>query len=382
MCAGAFARTRSFKMKSCAYGKLTSGSQAVVVIMAGGSGTRFWPMSRSDLPKQFLPLAGEGQSLIQASAQRLAELPKLVVTAANQFDLVREQLPQAAILAEPIPRNTATCLGYAAVKVLQDVGDVVMVCLPSDHIIKGEAQIRAAYEKAIAVAAQHNVLVTIGISPRSPETGYGYIESGAIDSQTGIHCVNRFVEKPNRTTAEAYLASGKFFWNSGMFIWRPSVLLAAIKQHLPALSLELDAIAQILETGADAQQLKEVFERIVPESIDVGVMERAQNVQMLKSQGFAWSDIGSWASWAEQIEQEADTQQIDAAGNIIFADALLEGCKNVAIVGKKRLIAAVGLENIVIVDTEDALLVCERGASQEVKKIVDELKRQGRTQLL
>lgn len=374
-------------MSQLVYGDLGRGLSSVAVIMAGGSGTRFWPLSRRCRPKQFLPLAGGERSLIQATADRLEPLvgPKgiLVVTAESQKDLVLEQLPGACVLAEPCPRNTAPCVGFAAKKVLESVGDVPMLCLPSDHVISGVEEMLEVFRKGISLARNADVLVTIGILPTRPETGYGYIRRGRPlehleDSFAGAFTVKQFVEKPNLDTAQRYLGSGEFFWNSGMFIWRPSVILEAINTHLPDMAAELDEIGRSLGMPEEYEKGVTHYERISPVSIDYGVLERAEEVAMLVGDTFEWSDVGSWSSWADTVAQwEADEERNVTEGETILLD--VEGC---AIVGGKKLIAGVGLKDLIVVDTEDALLVCHRDRSQDVKKLVEILKEDDKSELL
>ncbi len=376
-------------------GSLPKAAPRVAVIMAGGSGTRFWPLSRTNRPKQFLPLAGGAQdthalnsqpmSLLQATSARMAPLCSeqavLVVTAGHQSPLVCEQLPEAAVLCEPSARNTAACIGYAAAKVLAEVGDVPMMCLPADHIVHGQDEITAVYRDACELAAADDVLVTIGIRPTAPETGYGYIKRSdsvtPLKSGSAAYKVECFVEKPDRATAEQYLVSGEYFWNSGMFVWRPSVILAALEEFLPEQHAILERIAACFGTDDEYSKIAELYSTIEKVSIDVGVMEQAQNVLMLPGETFSWSDVGSWSAWSESKMEAAD-----ASGNIVEGDAILIGSKNTTVVSEERLIAAVGVEDLIVVDTPDAVLVCHRERSQEVKDVVEALRKNGRNDLL
>jgi mannose-1-phosphate guanylyltransferase len=223
-------------------GTLQPQKDVILVTMAGGSGTRFWPLSRSSRPKQFLPLAKGGRSLIEDSITRFDSLVSdkgsMVVTAQNQSELVAAAVPQAAILMEPAPKNTAACLALSAYFVLATAGDVPMICTPADHLICGDEALLAVFRKAVALAKKEDVLITIGIKPSSPETGYGYIRRGdsfkdSENKPTGAFSVARFVEKPDLASATHYVKSGEFYWNSGMFVWRPSILLAAVEGLLP-----------------------------------------------------------------------------------------------------------------------------------------------------
>lgn len=370
-------------MSNIFIGSLPDDLPCVSVLMAGGSGTRFWPLSRTHRPKQFLPLAGGSSSLLQATAERVEPLSGkngvLVVTAQHQSSLVVEQLPQAAVLNEPAARNTAACLGYAAVKVLTAAGDVPMVCLPSDHIIHGNERILDLYRQGCEIAAGEDALITFGIRPTSPETGYGYIKCGTIRTSEGgeQYVVERFVEKPDRAAAEQYLSEGGYFWNSGMFVWRPSVLLAAIERHVPELYTVLDKIGGCFGRPDEYERISELYSSITPVSIDVAVMERASNVIMLPGDGFTWSDVGSWSSWSETRSSDADQH-----GNVVQGEAILVESRNTTIMGSSRLIAAVGAKDLIVVDTHDAVLVCHRDRSQDVREVVEQLKKDRKTDLL
>lgn len=377
-------------MKKVFHGYLADNLKAIGVIMAGGSGTRFWPLSRKAYPKQFLNLTGTGRSLIQGTADRLDLLlgtaGMMVVTAENQHHLVSEQLPDIAILSEPSARNTAACLGYAAALALSKVGDVPMICVPADHMIWGEEELTKIYRDAIELAAKEEVLITIGIKPTIPETGYGYVKKADPISENCFK-VEKFVEKPSSMIAQEYLRSGQYFWNSGMFIWRPSVLLAAFEKYLPRLSTGLKKIQELLSSDlSEEEQYEEVKEKYLQFesiSIDYAIMEKADNVRMfIGGESFSWSDVGSWSSWAD-IEKN----NFGPEGNYVDADAILIDTKNTAILSNKdtkkpKLIAGVGLENLIIVETDDAILICKRDKAQDVKKIVDVLKERKRNDLL
>ncbi len=368
-------------------GKLDLHCSAVAVIMAGGSGTRFWPLSRTDRPKQFLPLAGSSRSLIQATADRITPLVSesgiLVVTAAHQAGLVREQLPQAAVLSEPTAKNTAPCIGYAAIRVLHDVGDVPMICMPADHLVRQEEELRSVYRLGAELAAKSDVIVTVGIKPTHAETGYGYIHQGALRSD-GAYDVRAFVEKPDRATAEGYLRSGEYLWNGGMFIWRPSVALKEIRRQLPKLAAGLDEIATVWKGGQNPnaeRRIAEIYGSLESISVDFGVMEKAENVLVLSGAKFRWSDVGSWASWAE-----VEAERTGSDGNFLEGDVVMVDSRGCFVLGnggeRKKLIAGVGLENLIIVETDDSILICSREHSQDVKKVVDILKEKDRKELL
>lgn len=377
-------------------GKLSPTAKSVAVIMAGGSGTRFWPVSRSSYPKQFLPF-GEGEtSLLQATAERVASVvgegATLVVTANHQSHLVHEQLPEVAIVAEPAARNTAACIGIAALSILKLVGDVPMICLPADHMVWRPEILQAKYFTACAIAREEEVLLTIGIPPTSPETGYGYIESGE-EKGVGVFKVKKFYEKPDLLRARQFLSSGRFLWNSGMFVWRPSVILKSLKTYQPELLKQLEELSSRADAGAKAEELNDRYIALPSVSIDVGVMERAENVLMLSGEGLRWSDVGSWHSWAEDAERVSGTGEPVCLGEGIFVDT--ERCavfsqshfsrsasKGHEPRNKERLIALVGVHDLVVVDTDEAILVCHRNRAQDVKRVVDILKEKGRKDLL
>lgn len=357
---------------------LRADADMVAVIMAGGSGTRFWPESRRSRPKQFLPLGTSDKSLLEATNERLQGLSEkvevMVVTAEDQASLVAACLPQVSILSEPFPRNTAACLGFAAKRVLRDIGDVPMVCLPADHDIEGDEGLRQVFRQAAEHAKSSDVLVTIGIKPSHPETGFGYLECGERIGQA--YRVARFVEKPSREKAQSYLESGRYFWNSGMFVWRPSVVLNAIGAFMPRLSDTLEEIESCFDSIKEYEKIHQLYDGIEKKSIDFGVMEKAPNVLMVSGDSFAWSDVGSWQAWAERLSGK------DPEGNAGLGDCVFVNCSDTAAKSKSKTIALVGLSGVVVVETDDALLVCAKDAAQDVKKVIEELEKRGRKELL
>lgn len=369
-------------------GSLSKSSNAVAVILAGGSGTRFWPVSRSSFPKQFLPFGAHGQSLLQETQERVQAVvgatSTLVVTTEYQSHLVAEQLPQAAIIAEPAARNTGACIGTAAMAVQQLAGDVPMICLPADHMIWRPDILQARYAQACVLARKEDALVTIGIPPTSPETGYGYIEAGE-ERAPGIFCVKKFYEKPDLARARQFLASGNYLWNSGMFIWRPSVILKALKEFQPELFQQLEALFAAAADDAPQAELQQRYSALPSVSIDIGVMEKADNVLMLSGEGLRWSDVGSWHSWVENEERASGTGEPVSVGDGIFIDT--ERCalfskKSEKSGSREPVVALVGVHDLVVVQTDDAILVCHRSRAQDVKRVVDVLKERGRNDLL
>ncbi len=350
--------------------------KTAVVIMAGGRGERFWPKSRAHRPKQFLQLFGEGTLLQQAyrRALRLAPPERVyVVTRADYRRLVAEQLPHLAperLIEEPEGRDTAPCVGLAAVILERRHPDGVMVVLPSDHAILDEERFAAVMGAAARVAAERPVLVTIGIQPTRPETGYGYIQCGEVlDPETGLRAARRFTEKPDAETALRFLVSGDHLWNSGMFAWRIPVIRAAIARHLPDLHAGLEAIAVALGTPAEREVLAAEFARLPRVSIDYGVMEKADNVVVLRGD-FGWDDLGTWAAMPR-------VGQADDQGNVVAGRAVLIDSRDCVVDGGRRLVVGFGIERLVIVDTEDVVFVSAADRADQLKRVVAELRQRG-----
>lgn len=349
------------------------------VIMAGGKGERFWPKSRISKPKQFLSLTSDGETMIQKTVKRLLPLVNAediyIVTNSAYTALVSKQLPEIPetnILAEPCARNTAPCIAFAAAVINQKYDDAVMLVLPSDHLIANDVLYIDTLKKAVSVAQQGENLVTIGITPTYPETGYGYINFG--EEQNNAYAVKRFVEKPDLKTAEKYLDSGKYLWNSGMFIWKLSSIMNNIRKFMPDIYEGAVKIGSSFNTEKFNDVLASEFTAFRSESIDFGIMEKADNIYTLPA-SFGWDDVGSWLAVERINDTDSDMNYID--GNVIS-----ENIRHTTICGGKRLIAAVGIEDIIIVDTDDALLVCSKNSTQDVKKIIAHLKEQGRNDLI
>lgn len=351
------------------------------LIMAGGCGERFWPKSRQSLPKQFLSLTDDGKTMIQLTVERILPLVDLsdVYIATNQMykALVRTQLPglpEENILCEPVRRNTAPCIGLGAVHMQKKYGDAVMYVLPSDHIIKYASIYQAALRDAGETAEAGNNLVALGITPDYPETGYGYIRflpDQALGKAMAVDC---FVEKPDLETAKGYLATEQYLWNSGMFIWKVSSILDNLKQFLPETYDGLMKIQAAIGTEKENQVLAEEFTRIPAQSIDFGVMEKAKNIYVVPG-SFGWDDVGSWLAVAR-------VKKSNEFGNIIDGNTIAIDTKECIIQGGDKLIAAVGLEHLVIVDTEDALLVCDKDHAGEIKRVLETLRMCNRMEYL
>jgi mannose-1-phosphate guanylyltransferase len=350
------------------------------VIMAGGVGARFWPASRAARPKQLLDLTGSGATMIAATLARLApDVPAervLVVTGRATADAVREALPSVPrenVLAEPVGRNTAPCIGWAALHARRRSKGAVLAVLPSDHLIRRPDEFRSALRVAVG-AARRGALVTCGITPDRPETGFGYIELGDPIS-AGVRRVVRFVEKPDLRTAEGYVASGRFAWNSGMFFFSAERVLGEIARQMPELSRGLEAIDAGIGAGDEAAVVDRVFPGLPAQSIDYGVMEGAAEIACVPVE-IGWSDLGSWSA-------AHDLSRKDADGNAFGADVVSVGARGCLVRAPSDvLVALVGVEDLVVVDTGDCLLVCRKDRAQDVKAVTDALKSRGRTDLL
>ena len=341
--------------------------------MAGGRGTRFWPASRERMPKQFLAVGGK-DSLLRATGLRLSPLSDSpwVVTNAAHVDLAAEQLPEVPrdrVVGEPVGRNTAPCVALTAALVAREDPEGILLVAPADHWIGDPDEFLRAVHKAADVADERKGLVTFGVVPTSPDTGYGYIEAGP-EVEPGVHEVARFTEKPDRETAERFLAGGQHFWNSGIFAWRADVFLEELDAHHPDL---VKGCREIAAAGDRGGAMAEIYPALTSISVDYAVLERSSRVFMVVAT-FPWSDVGSW-------DAVAGLSTPDHAGNVLPGDALAvdsSGCY----VRSEKFTAIVGLENVLVVDTPDALLVCPADRAQDVKKVVESLEEGGRKDLL
>lgn len=355
--------------------------KVTTVIMAGGKGERFWPKSRTSCPKQFLSLTSDGETMIQKTVRRLTPLvaPEhvYIVTNAEYMELIAEQLPDIPsenVIAEPCPRNTAPCIGLAASVIQKKYGDAVMLVLPSDHLIHAEDMYLDTLRKAVLAAEDGTNLVTLGITPTYPETGYGYIKYVRGSGRNGVYNVECFVEKPDLETAKNYLRERAYLWNSGMFIWKTSSILMNIQKLMPDLYEGLQPIAEAYGTDAFASVLKERFGTLPSQSIDFGIMEKADNICTIPG-SFGWDDVGSWLALERITSADHD-------GNTLLGDVVSIDTRNCTVSGGERLIAVLGMHNAIIVDTPDALLVCNKNSTQNIKKILEELRARNREELL
>ena len=353
------------------------------VIMAGGGGTRLWPASRRAHPKQLLPLGRDpGETLLAATVRRLAGVAEpaatLVVTSAALADVVRAALPDVPedhVLGEPVARNTAAALGLAAVHLVAREPDAIMAALPADHHVGDEPAFRRVVEQAFTLAEERDAIVTIGLRPTAPETGFGYLELGdELPGTNGAHAVARFVEKPDRATALAYLASGRHLWNGGMFFVRAARLYAEIARHLPALHAGLEEIRHALAHGgapAATATTARVYPTLPSISIDHGVMEKASGLVVLPGD-FGWNDVGAWSALAEVVAPDAD-------GNVVRGATCVahEATRNIVVGDPGAVVALVGVEGLVVVRAGDAVLVMPRERAQDVKEITRLLEAHG-----
>lgn len=351
-----------------------------MVIMAGGQGTRFWPVSRKSLPKQFLSLSksNNNESLIQATVRRLLPLSSsekaYVVTNPTYANLVNEHLSNSSLILEPFPRNTAAAIGLAAIKLKAINPDTVMIVLPADHAISNEAELRVCIKNAIEVAKNENALVTIGIKPESPHTGYGYIQKGDSLGEQSFR-IKRFYEKPNLERAKKYFQTEGFYWNSGMFVWSVSTILSEIEKYMPELYRGLLKIETAIDSEKEESVIEEVFQELDSISIDFGVLERSSECAVIAANPFGWNDIGSWDAWADSYDK-------DSQGNLSYGDVFSLNSEGCVVRSENKFTAIIGAKDMVVIDSGDALLVCPKSHVQDVKKVVEHLKEKGREELL
>ncbi len=355
-------------------------SNVYAVIMAGGAGTRFWPASRSKKPKQFLPLGADpSEPLLAATIRRIGPVipPERVYVATGEALIeattcAAPQVPHSQILAEPVPRNTAPCVGWATATLLRRDPDAVVAVLPSDHFIRDEPEFLRIVERALDVA-RDGFLCTIGIVPTRPDTGYGYIEVGEALSSSALR-VARFVEKPDYARAEGFFRGGKHLWNAGMFFFQARTMARAIEAHLPDLARGLQQIDLAAERGEEPRALRSIFPTLPSVSIDHGVMEKASAVAVVRGD-FGWNDVGSWESAWELAPK-------DEAGNALPADAVAVDARGNFVCDRttganKRVYAVMGASNLILVETDDAVLLIPRDRAQDVRAVVEQLRARG-----
>ena len=353
------------------------------VIMAGGGGTRFWPLSRQKRPKQVINLTGK-DLMINETIERMARvIPReniFSVTSAEQAPCIRDAINGRVlpdhILSEPTACNTAACIGYAAVEITSRYGDGTMLVTPADHFIRDVDALSKVFEKALSAAEREDKLLTIGIHPDRPATGFGYIRFDA-KASSDVKPVLEFREKPDVETAKKYVASGEYTWNSGMFAWKVSTILRKFAQYAPDIYAELAKLGEAKGTASEQAMLEKVYSAIRKISVDYAVMEpsaAAGDVLVIPAE-FGWSDVGSWDMLSVLHAPDMD-------GNVFVGDVLAINAKENMCYSTKKLIALVDVSNLVVVETDDAIMICPGDRAQDVKLLVDEIRRQGRTELL
>jgi mannose-1-phosphate guanylyltransferase len=347
-----------------------------VGIMAGGIGSRFWPMSRTNFPKQFLDILGTGKTLIQQTFDRYSKLVLkeniYIITAHEYVDIVKKQLPdlpEENILAEPSRKNTAPCIAYIAFKLLQKDPKALMIAASADNLILETDEFIKTTLKALDFVDHVNALVTIGIKPTYPNTGYGYIQHETVEAAPDIHRVKTFTEKPNLELAKTFISSGDFSWNAGIFTWKVKNVVAAIEKYLPEIYEVFAAEKDKFNTAEEAQAIEQIYPQCTNISIDFGVMEKAENVYVIPA-SFGWSDLGTWNSAWENMEKDYFGNAI-AGKKVVVID--VNNC--VVHVPDNKLVLLQGLDEFIVVDTKDVLLICRKEKEQEIKEYVAEIKR-------
>lgn len=347
-----------------------------VAIMAGGIGSRFWPVSRHNFPKQFLDILNVGKTLIQATYDRFAQFIPLeniyVVTAVQYRDIVANQLPQLNsenIVCEPSRKNTAPCIAYISYKLQQLNPESNLICAPADHLILDDISFIKVSLEALEFTENNNALVTLGIKPFQPNTGYGYIQYEEPSVSENVYKVKTFTEKPDMELAKTFIASGDFLWNAGIFVWKTKSIIPAFEKHLPEIHEIFDGAKKAMNTNKEAEAIELIYPLCVNISIDYGILEKADNVYVIPS-AFGWSDLGTWGSAYENLEKDYMENAV-AADNVILFDST----KNVVHSNGEKLILLQGLDDFIIVDTKDALLVCKKDKEQHIKEYLAEIKR-------
>ncbi len=356
--------------------------KSYAIVMAGGVGARFWPFGTSRLPKQFLPIADSNDTMLQLTIKRLKDIVPIeqvfIITNQQYIGLVKKQLPKIPkenIIGEPVGRNTAPCIGLASILLRQFEEKAKMFVIPADHLIENVDEFTKVVKAGLKFAAEKDAIVTLGIVPSHPETGYGYIQFiedayyRGSNSEVDIFRVKTFAEKPTLDVAKIFLESGDFLWNSGMFIFRADTMLNQMETHLPDLYHALQKIEKALHSSNYQKVLEQVFAEIKGISIDYGIMEKAKNVYVIKAD-LKWSDLGSW-------DEVYRLRKKDKNGNAIIGDSFIKDSHNNLIMSPKGFVSVIGADDLIVIDTKDGLLICKRDRTQEVKEVVDYLKRKG-----
>lgn len=347
-----------------------------VAIMAGGIGSRFWPMSRTAYPKQFLDVLSTGKTLVQWTYERYAKfIPAeniYIVTSEEYVDIVKAQLPLLPldnILAEPSKKNTAPCIAYISFKLAQINPDARFIVAPSDHLILEEERFQQIALEALDFVEHIKALVTLGIKPTHPNTGYGYIQYEGLEVAKGVYKVKTFTEKPDLEIAKSFIESGDFLWNAGIFAWKASSILTAFEKYQPEMYELFEQEKMHFNTSEEAQAIQRIYPQCTNISIDIAIMEKANNVYVMPA-SFGWSDLGTWNSAYENMEKDYLGNAV-ASENVIVIDAT----KCMINSPKDKLVVVQGLDDFIVVDTKDVLLICSKDKEQSIKEYVAEVKR-------
>lgn len=347
-------------------------SNRYCIIMAGGIGSRFWPISRKALPKQFLDILGTGKSFIRSTFERFQPLVPtenfIVVTNRDYKELTLQHLPEideSQILCEPMRRNTAPCIAYAAYSLLKRNPEAEMIVTPADHLILNESEFHSIIEECLDFAREHDALMTVGIKPSRPETGYGYIQKSNNERISRVKC---FTEKPNLELAQTFVECGEFFWNSGIFIWKAENIVEAFRRHLPEHHALFSSVADELGTKNEAAAIEQVFSQCKSISIDYGVMEKADNVYV-RCGDFGWSDVGTWGSMYQLSQKDAFANTKSGKRCYTYNTR-----SSIISIPKDKIAIINGLRDFIVVDTDDVLMICPRSEEQSIKKYIDDVK--------
>jgi mannose-1-phosphate guanylyltransferase len=359
-----------------AFVKKSLNEHTYVAIMAGGIGSRFWPVSRTNLPKQFLDILGTGNTLIQQTFNRFKETIPVkniyVVTSNEYISLVKHQLkelPEENIIGEPFRKNTAPCIAYISFKLAQLDPEASLIVAPADHLILDESKFLDVCAHALSFVNHLNALITIGIKPTYPNTGYGYIQHDMGEAVPSVYKVKTFTEKPNRELAKTFISSGDFLWNAGIFVWQVRRIIGAFQKYLPEMHELFSAEQEKLNTQEEKAAIESIYPQCSNISIDFGIMEKADNVYVIPA-SFGWSDLGTWNSAWENMEKDYLENAV-AGKNVMIVDAT----KCVVHSNGRKLVILQGLEDFIVVDTKDVLLICQKGKEQDIKDYVAEVKR-------
>lgn len=347
-----------------------------VAIMAGGIGSRFWPMSRTSYPKQFLDILHTGRTLIQSTYDRFKKfIPQeniYIVTSDEYVPIVQEQLPDmkmANIVAEPSRKNTAPCVAYISYKLKELNEKGALICAPADHLILDETAFVKVCLEALSFVSQHKALITLGIKPTHPNTGYGYIQFEQQPASDNVYKVKTFTEKPNLDLAKTFLSSGEFLWNAGIFVWQVGSIVTAFEKHLPEIAELFEAGKSSFNTAAEKEAIEKIYPQCSNISIDFGIMEKAENVYIIPS-SFGWSDLGTWNSAHDNMEKDYLGNAV--AGNQVM---VIDATRCMIHAPNNKLVLLQGMDDYIVVDTDDVLMICKKEKEQEIKQYVAEVKR-------